>query len=200
MIPQSASASSSSSLQNVDSKKYCFCSSMAQTDFGLGDALEAAAREGHLGVVRLLLTRDVDINSNRTGKGAPIVTSSKNGHENVVRLLIEKGANINASSNEYYCNALDAALSNSHESIAELLLENGADPCAQGPAGSVLYTAAECGNEKMVQCILRRGGNVNAIRGSYGSPLCGACSGGYLSIVRMLLQYGADVNAQGGKC
>jgi ankyrin repeat protein len=125
--------------------------------------------------------------------------SSTEGHENVVRLLIEKGANINAGGNKYYCNALDAALHNSHESIAELLLENGADLCAQGPAGSVLYAAASRGNEKMVECILRRGGNVNAIGGSYGSPLGGACSRGYLFIVRMLLQYGADVNAQGGE-
>ena len=64
---------------------------------------------------------------------------------------------------------------------------------------SPLYYASLCGLSDMIEVLLQRGGDVNALGASDGSALQAASHFGYTKIVNVLLERGADVNKPGGR-
>ena len=63
-----------------------------------------------------------------------------------------------------------------------------------------LYYASLCGLSDIIELLLQKGGDVNALGGSDGSALQAAAHFGYMKIVSILLEHGADVNKPGGRC
>ncbi|MCJ1271167.1 Ankyrin-2 [Lobaria immixta] len=61
-----------------------------------------------------------------------------------------------------------------------------------------LYEAAEEGDEKTVEILIKAGADVNAVGGHYGSALQAAAFRGSKEIVEILIKAGADVSAVGG--
>jgi ankyrin repeat protein len=99
------------------------------TEWGdYGTALYAASKEGHEEIVRLLLTRNADVNKGGYDRTA-LDAASFGGHENIVRLLLANGAEIEL---EYERSALVWASAGGHQEIVSLLLNKGADINAQG--------------------------------------------------------------------
>ena len=56
--------------------------------------IHAAVARGHLDVIRLLLSRGPDIETNVEGSGTPLSVAASKGRADVVRLLISAGANV----------------------------------------------------------------------------------------------------------
>ncbi|KAF8193116.1 ankyrin repeat-containing domain protein [Mycena galopus ATCC 62051] len=80
------------------------------------------------------------------------------------------------------------------------LLANGAVINIEGEDGNPLSLAAARGPFEIVQLLLEKGADINAIGGKYGSALGVASWQVKLEIVQLLLEKGAEINLAGGEC
>ncbi|KAI9765917.1 MAG: hypothetical protein M1840_007058 [Geoglossum simile] len=164
-----------------------------------GTALQAAAQNGHLEVVRLLLRRGGEANAKPVldGKTA-LQAAAGSGHMKIVQLLLEKGADINAKPSDSGRTALQAAAEAGHLAIVRWLLERGADvngePAFDGK--TALQAAAGNGCIDVVRMLLGTGAIINAGPGDRGrTAIQSAAENGHLDVARLLLERGANVNA-----
>ncbi|CAN9387812.1 unnamed protein product [Alternaria alternata] len=168
------------------------------TGAGFFNPLHIAAREGHLGVIEVLLEAGADINAMQSDDTALIRATSR-GHKETVALLLDKGAEVNAL-NGYKSNAIQVASSNGNKEILEVLLDKGADVNAVAVEGdTALQKASYKGHKEIVDLLIGRGTNVHAQGHWYGTAIQAASYGGYKEIVELLLDKGANINAQGGR-
>jgi hypothetical protein len=91
------------------------------------DALISASILGHLEVVKYLVEKGVDVN---TQSSAALRFASQYGKLEVVKYLLENGADIHSRNDE----ALILASQNGHLDVVRYLVENGADVHAQTDA------------------------------------------------------------------
>jgi ankyrin repeat protein len=161
-----------------------------------GNALTAAAFDGTVEIIKLLLDAGADINS---ADGWALQTAADQGHVDVVNLLLERGANVNtttANPNMPKCTALQAAVESGRGDIVDILLEHGADPnLGGGEFSHPIIAAASKGEEAIFKKLLEAKADVTVIGGEYNStPLT------YTAIylprdpIRLLLDAGADIN------
>ncbi|KAH8834294.1 hypothetical protein DL96DRAFT_1676459 [Flagelloscypha sp. PMI_526] len=174
----------------------------ARVDF-CGDnenALEAAARCGHLEIVKFLLENGTDVNATGRVSRTALRAAVSARHLEISKFLLEKGANVNAMG-EHNVTALQAAAYGGDLEMCKFLLEKGADINATGGEfGTTLHSAlAWGGNLEMVKFFWEKGANINATGGEYGSALQAAAFHQDLEIVKFLIEKGADVNATGGE-
>ena len=156
-----------------------------------------AAKEGHEGVVMLLLGRgDVKSNKQNNDGRTPLHCAALNGHEGVVKLLLERG-DVNPDKPGVYGRApLCCAAKNGHEGVVRILLErDDVSPDKPDRYGRTpLCCAAENGNEGVVKILLKRDDVSPDEADGYGqTPLCCAAQNGHEGAVRMLLERD-DVN------
>ncbi|OBT61859.1 hypothetical protein VE03_08815 [Pseudogymnoascus sp. 23342-1-I1] len=169
-------------------------------DSGLfGNPLQVAAYHGEDKIVKLLLERGADVNTQGGRYGNALQAAAYGRQEEVVELLLEQGANANAEGGHYHT-ALQAAAYRGSEGIVELLIKQGANINAQGGQNNTALQTAVCnGLEEMVEVLLRLGADVNTQGGDDGNALQAAACRGEDEIVKLLIEHGADVNAQGGE-
>lgn len=82
----------------------------------------------------------------------------------------------------------------------QLLVERGAlinfSKC--GIYGNPLYAACATGRDDVVEYLISRGADVNAVGGEYSYPIVIASENGYQTCVELLVKAKADVNVRGG--
>ncbi|KAI5850265.1 ankyrin repeat-containing domain protein [Morchella snyderi] len=165
-------------------------------------ALQAAAKEGHLETVNLLLNRKGGVNApaGRYGRTA-LQAAAEGGHLDIVERLLQEKADVNAAA-AYSSGrtALQGAAEGGHLDIVERLLQEKADvnaAAAYSSGRTALQAAAEGGHLDIVERLLQEKADVNAaVAGDSGrTALQAAAEGGHLDIVERLLQEKADVNA-----
>ncbi|KAJ6487101.1 ankyrin repeat-containing domain protein [Mycena vitilis] len=168
-----------------------------------GSALQAAAWNGNVDVVRLLIEKGADVNTTGGEYGSALQGAAVNINKvDIVCTLLAHGADVNAMSG-YYGSALQAAVYCARRDIVHALLNHGANVNAAGGGyGSALQAAAARGKSgalDIVRLLLDKGADVNAAGRPYGSALQAAAARGNADVVRLLLQKGADVNTTGGE-
>ena len=157
-----------------------------------------AAKNGHEGIVKLLLERNVhpdtpDAEYTRT----PLSLAAENGYEGIAKLLLErKEVNPNSLS-KYSRTPLSWAAENGREGVVKLLLGRG-DVNSDTPDSYYFKTplswAAENGREGVVKLLLERGDvNPNGSSESDRTPLLWAVWNGHEGVAKLLLGRG-DVN------
>ena len=100
-----------------------------------GNALQAAASEGHFDIAKLLIEKGANVNTWGGNYGSALAAASYRGQEAIAKLLIEKGADIYAQRG-YNGDSLDAASFHGHE---KPLIEKREDENAQGGWAKALY-------------------------------------------------------------
>ena len=172
-----------------------------------GDALTAAAHDGNLGLIRVLLSHGALVDSD---DGAALHTAARQGHLGAVDLLLDKGADIDRLINlelmeelamEWKSGtALQAACDYRKGHIVKRLLERKADP--NGSYANSTYTypiisAAANNQPEILEHLLRdKRTQVTVRKAKDGlSPLHLACERMDLSSVKHLLDRGADIDA-----
>lgn len=121
-------------------------------DVDVNEGLRSASREGHIGIVKLLIEKGADPNYDKR-PWTPLALAAHNSHFEIVKFLVDKGADVNAASKEeafiiknrkiieqggcyYYqvqsvpkrCTPLYHAVDRKNIEMVAFLLKNKADP------------------------------------------------------------------------
>ena len=59
-----------------------------------------ASQSGHLSIVRLMLKKETNFDTENTAMFTDLMAASSNGHTEIVKMLLEKGANPNLKDNQ----------------------------------------------------------------------------------------------------
>ncbi|KFY47129.1 hypothetical protein V494_00150 [Pseudogymnoascus sp. VKM F-4513 (FW-928)] len=162
--------------------------------------LSWAARNGHEGVVQLLLGKGAEMEAKDEMYGqAPLSLAAESGHEAVVQLLLGEGAEVEAEDQMSGRTPLSWAAESGHEAVVQLLLEEGAEVETKDEMWirTPLSWAAESGHDAVVQLLLEEGAEVETTDRMYGrTPLSWAADSGHEAVVQLLLEEGAEVDAK----
>ena len=152
-------------------------------------AQNAAAQNGHVGVIKLLLENGVKINDMHTA----LYAAAHNGHAEVVELLLDNKVSVNGKSTGGWT-ALYAAACNSHAKVVELLLDNGAIINEKNPGGwTALNVTAKNGHVEVVKLLIARGANVNEKTTDNWTALHIATYNGHAEVAKLLIARGANI-------
>ena len=156
----------------------------------------AAACQGFLEVVKLLLDRGADPGIAANNGCTAAMSAANNGHLEVVELFLDRGVDPNTVDDAGLTMALYAS-EGGETAVVELLLDRGADPEAADDYGdSAATVAAREDHVDLVELLLNRGVDPNARAGEDGSTaLERAAENGSLGVAELLLDWGADPNA-----
>ena len=150
-----------------------------------------AAKNGHDGVVRLLLERkDVDPNMPNNQGSTPLSWAADNGYEVVVKLLLGRNDVDPNKQNNQRSSPLSWAAHKGHEEVVKLLLgRNDVDPNRPDQNGRTpLGCAAVVGHEEVVKLLLGRNDvDPNRPDDQHGTPLSWAARYGHEGVVKLLL-------------
>jgi len=156
-----------------------------------------AAKNGHEGVVKILLARD-DVNPYKPDNDGrtPLWRAAFNGHERVVKILLERDdVNPDKPDNDGKTPLWWAAY-NGHEGVVKVLLErDDINPDKPNNDGwTPLWVAAYCGHERVVKILLERDDvNPDKLDNDGKTPLWWAAYNGHEGVVKVLLERD-DVN------
>lgn len=152
-------------------------------------ALIAAARNGHVELVRMLSGRIAESDKEDVINAALWEASSR-GYPDMVRFLLDSGADVN-SFDHMGLNSLHKAATGGHARVIRLLLDRGVK-YEEGRWGDPLYLAAKNGHEEAVQTLLEFGADIHAVGPDY-CILARAAKNGESRMVRLCLEKGLDL-------
>ena len=177
--------------------------------------LQAAASQGHVNMMKVLLMRGAEVDSTTTKckdfyllhkaqyyskatPGTALQAVAFTGKIEAVVLLLQERADVNLESG-YYGTALQAAAAGCHHDILQMLLRHEADVTLSCSFyGNALSAAGSTGLVALVQTLLNSGADIKTAGGVFRNALQAAAWNGNPAIVDLLLGSGADPNSSGG--
>ena len=160
-------------------------------------ALMAASYFGFVKVIKLLLDRGVDINTQNNGGGTALHIAAREGHQAVVKILLEKGADakIQTKIEGDGGTALHRAAREGHEAVVQMLLEKEIDVNVQNSRGrTALHLAVIRGHKAVLEMLLNKKADANIQDENGETALHSTLRFGYVATAKILLEKGADVN------
>ena len=164
----------------------------------------AAAENGHLELVRLLIEAGADKDAVAERNRTALHFASCGGCPEIVRELLTVGADKNAVAS-HNATALHMASYNGHLEVGQELLQARADTHVASLGGNTaLHLASLEGHVKVAESLLTAGADRHAVTWLNGNlngnfhgatALCFAAFRGYLEVVRLLLEAGVDKDA-----
>lgn len=166
------------------------------TSYRYGNALTAAAYDGTLDMVKMLLDAGADIASS---EGWALQTAAGEGHEDVVKELLSRGVDVNANTGDERFpqgTALQAACEAGKLDIVKLLLDSNADPnLGSGDFTCPIIAAARKGENDILELLVAHKAKVDVFGGPDNStPLINAAMFLPKESLKLLLDAGADIN------
>jgi ankyrin repeat protein len=161
--------------------------------FDRREALFSAVIAGNLEIVKLLLTKDTDVNMPGFASGTALMLAA-DGDIAIVKYLVEKGADVNKKDDEGNTALMKAVMSFSKTNIASVkfLIDHRADVNAVNNKGeTALILAAKRGNAEMVGVLVEEGSAVAPKDKEGKSAWSYAVEGASPAIVSLLEKAGA---------
>lgn len=161
-----------------------------------GTALTAAAFDGIMEMVQLLLDAGANIND---PNGWALQTAAAEGHYDIVQELINRGADVNAcihNANFEAGTALQGACESGRSDLVSLLLEKGANPNAGlGTDSPPIIAASQRGEARILEMLINAKADVDVFGGhDLSTPLINAAAYLPKESLQLLLNAGADIN------
>lgn len=169
--------------------------------------LRATVAEGHMKIVELLLSHNIDINSVDMNGVTALAIASGYGHKEVVSILLKSGASTNKKDMAGETPLLKAAWGG-HSDVLKLLLDIGVSINQADDEGMTsLHFAARKGNIKCVRLLVEEGADVHRTtvhRLTYGAdypvlagatPVHMAAWGNHNETLQCLIRAGANIDA-----
>ena len=159
--------------------------------------LHIAAFEGDLELTRMILERNVDVNSQNNDGLTAFLLALKRENLDVARLLLDHNADVHVRDKHGNTPLHVAAFTgNGHLDICHILLKRNAEVNSRNHHESTpLLLASERGPE-LVQLFLDHNADWHARDGDGDTLLHCAAIAGKLEVVRLLLELNAEVNSQ----
>lgn len=161
-----------------------------------GNALTAAAYDGTMHIVKMLLDAGADVNA---PEGYAIQAAAAQGHYEVLQELLGRGADVNAlTTHENFLEgtALQGATVTGQTEIVRLLLESGADPNhGSGEVSPPIIAATRGAEAEILELLINAKPKIDVFGGpDMSTPLINAAAFMPVSSVEQLLAAGADIN------
>ncbi|MGH8727582.1 MAG: ankyrin repeat domain-containing protein [Burkholderiales bacterium] len=168
----------------------CGADPLASDDGGY-TPLHWGAFNGCKRVVGVLLEKGAKIEAKTTGGATPLLLAANRGHAAVVKFLVEKGANVNLGGADGLT-ALHKAIVSRQFDILAPLLACGAEINTMAPftGRTPLHEAAEIGDPKIVELLLKRGAKANVRANDGATPLSLARAKGHQYACELLIFVG----------
>jgi ankyrin repeat protein len=169
---------------------------------GYAVLLQAAAAAGRLGLVKMLIARNIDVNAMGSHYGTSLQAACRFGHTDIAEALLQAGADPNLIQGEYSTALRAAVVAESLPTIL-LLLQFQADTELTGPRGyrgaepPALHLAVQNKQAAIAFALLDAGAHIESEQedDSFPALLVSACGWGEHSVVRRLIEAGADLQA-----
>lgn len=161
-----------------------------------------AFESGNISLVKSLLNKGADINTENNYGGSALTVSLRNNRKTLAKFLIEKGIDIHKieripgeEDEPYYKSAFIIATEQNDTEMMRLLLKKGAKISYQpGCDGSPMLTASKNNNVEAIKLLIEMGADVNEkVRGG-DTPLLNAVCYNSMEVAKILIEKGADVN------
>ncbi|XP_057325538.1 putative ankyrin repeat protein RF_0381 [Microplitis mediator] len=179
------------------------------SDPRLNPLLHYTIKIGNLSIVKLLLERGADVNSEESNGVTALHVAVLHQHLTIVQCLLREGALVNLKCtlpDKAGYTALHLACEIPNDDFARVLLDSGADVNSKSVDDiQPIHIAVLCENEKIIHLLLRRGANINShyqdcnIQSRYFYPptlLSFAVETKNLNVAKILIKYGASIYAQ----
>lgn len=163
------------------------------------DALQWAAREGHVEIARILLDHGARIEQRDKDGWSPLMLAIWRGHPDMVRLLVERRARLDSYGDNGW-SPLSVAITYGKLDDVKQLVEAGADVNAANKAGytpAMFATASSA--DGVLDLLLQHGADARAANKAGITPLMLAAAENNLAAARRLLAAGADPGAKDGQ-
>jgi len=164
--------------------------------------LMLAARNGHLSIVRDLISRHAGLEARDARNGfTALHWAADRYHPAIVRALIAAGANVDAANKWEQTPLWQASwqADQGNTEIAHILIAGGANfRHADDHGNTPLLMAARAGHRPMIDYLLSLGADMAARNDRGQTPLYQAVAGHHAEAVRLLLARGADPDARVG--
>ena len=151
---------------------------------------------GHDQVAEELIISGANLEIRNVFQETPLHFASLLNNTKIVQLLLERKPNLHEAKDRDGNTPLFKAIFAGLEQVAEQLIMSGADLTTRNNHQHGLLQLASCmGNTKIVQLLLERKPNLEAIDDDGDTPLCDAIIWGHYEIVKLLHGAGASLNA-----
>lgn len=150
----------------------------------------AAARMGDASQIAQLLNRGVDPNTVDEQGNTLLILAAREGHAETVAALLKYRPKI-GQRNAAGDSALMLAVLKGHDQVVDVLLDAGA-PVNHDGWTPLMYAAFE-GRAAILERLLARGADVNALAPNRSNALMLAARNGHMDVVRRLLQTNVDL-------
>ena len=162
--------------------------------------LTIAARNGHLSVVKVLLSSGIDIEARDDGNRTALYAAAAGNKPDVVRFLCESNAKVNILARHSSWSPLSGAIHEGYVEVVKVLLKygKGVDLEMRIRGNTVLFDAVERNKPDIVQLLCESNAKVNIYGGldSKWTPLTKAAREGFTDVVKVLLKYGKGIDLE----
>ncbi|XP_013382301.1 ankyrin repeat domain-containing protein 50 [Lingula anatina] len=205
-LPKSAEESTSATLEKIEKqekKKSESLKELVENGVGINEVdatgrplLCAAAHQGNIAMVQLLISRGADLEAmDKTGQTA-LNLAARQGHSEIVSILIKAQANGDHTDTEGWTPLRSAAWGGHTEVVGLLLIAGAQVDLADSENRTALRAAAWGGHEDIVLKLLEYGADVNKVDNEGRTALIAASYMGHTEIVQHLLEHGANLNQE----
>ena len=156
-----------------------------------------AARQGHVGLVDMLLQSGADILKTKTNGASCLFVSAEEGHLETVDRLLAAGAEVDKAKITTGSTPLYVAAQNGHTLVVQTLIAAGGDVNQTNlkKGSTPLLIAAQQGHLAVVERLIAGGADIEKALATDGrTPLFMAAQKGHTAVVEKIIAAGAEVN------